>query len=243
MILGKDFHINDNGTLSFEDNIIAPEPDVRRVSDALEVLYEKTEPSDQALYYMYRSVCFTQDQRIFIENNIRYDITVLVPGKVGKEYMKTVGHFHPGKDDSNDSFPEYYQVLSGEAIYLLQKNSCGEVAEVIAIEAKEGDCVYIPPNYGHVTINPGKEFLVMANLIESNFKSIYDSFRKKRGAAYYYVDGENGKNDWVKNTNYESSVALKVKAAPSLGQPVEKVKESGLYKAFINNPESFKFLK
>lgn len=244
MIVEKDFQVTKDGTLHFQENIIAPEPDIRRVQDAIDVLYEKSEPSDQALYYMYRGVCFQEDENTFIENDIRYDITVLVPGIIGKEYIKTVGHFHPNKTGSQETFTEYYEVLSGEAIYLMQKNNPeGEVEEIVAVEAQEGDKVYIPSGYGHVTINPGKDYLVMANLVERNFKSIYTPFRKKGGAAYYYICVKDGKNDWVKNPNYKNSVALKVKAAPNLGQPVEKVKKLGLYKAFVNHPEYFKILK
>lgn len=242
--MGKDFQVAEDGTLHFQENIKAPEPDIRRLKDALEVLYEKSEPSDKALYYMYRGVCFKEDEHIFLENDIRYDITVLVPGIIGKEYIKTVGHFHPNKPGSQETYTEYYEVLSGEAIYLLQKNNPdGEVEEVIAVEAQEGDKVYIPPGYGHVTINPGKDFLIMANLIERNFKSIYAPLRKKKGAAYYYICVKDGKNDWVKNINYENSVALKVKAAPNFQKPVEKIKELGLYDAFVKHPEHFKILK
>lgn len=244
MILGKHFTLEPSGLLTFADGVIAPEPDIRRLADALPVLYADVPPSDRPLYYMYRGVCLDKDKDLYAQHDIRYDITVILPGTIGKEYIKTVGHFHPLKPHSTETYPEYYEVLDGEAIYLLQKNNrSGEVEEIIAVEAQKGDKVFIPPSYGHVTINPGSRPLVMANLVESNFSSIYGPFRDKRGAAYYYLEGEDGKGDFVKNTRYQNSVALKMVAAPNLNQPVAAVKNKSLYEAFIAEPDAFKILK
>lgn len=244
MILGKHFTIEPSGLLTFAAGVLAPEPDIRRLADALPVLYADVPPSDRPLYYMYRGVCLENDRELYQQHDIRYDITVVLPGTIGKEYIKTVGHFHPLKPHSSETYPEYYEVLDGEAIYLFQKNNrSGDVEEVMAVEAKKGDKVFIPPAYGHVTINPGNKPLVMANLIESHFASIYGPFREKRGAAYYYLEGEDSKGDFVKNPRYQNSAALKLVAAPSLTQPVSAVKNKSLYEAFIAEPEAFKILK
>ncbi|HHP51050.1 MAG TPA: glucose-6-phosphate isomerase [Moorella mulderi] len=246
MILGEHFHLTEEGLLVFAPGVVAPpEPDVRRLKDALEVLYSQVSPSDQPLYYMYRGVCLEKDKEIFEKYGIRYDITVILAGTIGGEYIKTVGHFHPLKSGSEESYTEYYEVLEGEALYLLQKNDRrGEAEEVIAVEAKKGDKVFIPPNYGHVTINPGNRPLVMANLVESTFKSLYEPFRQKRGAAYYYIQNPDGKGDFVKNPNYQNSVALKLVAAPALSQPLAVVKGRSLYEAFLADPEALaKLLK
>ncbi|MDN5361726.1 MAG: glucose-6-phosphate isomerase, archaeal [Moorella sp. (in: firmicutes)] len=244
MLSGKHFTVETSGLLTFAPGVKAPEPDVRRLADALPVLYAEVPPSDRPLYYMYRGVYLDNDQELYQQHDIRYDLTVVLPGTIGKEYIKTVGHFHPLKPHSSETYPEYYEVLEGEAIYLFQKNNrSGDVEEVMAIEAKKGDKVFIPPAYGHVTINPGDKPLVMANLIESHFSSLYGPFREKRGAAYYYLQGEDGKGDFVKNPRYQNSVALKLVAAPSLTQPVAAVKNKSLYEAFVAEPEAFKLLK
>ncbi|MBC7335531.1 MAG: hypothetical protein H5U01_04570, partial [Clostridia bacterium] len=131
-----------------------------------------------------------------------------------------------------------------EAFYLLQKNSrSGDVEEIIAVEAKKGDKVYVPPNYGHVTVNPGEDFLVMANLVAADFPSLYEPFRNKRGAAYYCIEDENGRTEFIRNPNYHNSVGLKLVPAPNLSQPTEVVKNKTLYQAFLDHPEAFKFLR
>ena len=44
-------------------------------------------------------------------------------------------------------------MLAGEAFYLLQRS---DLRDVVAVMAKAGEFVLIPPGYGHVTLNPGK---------------------------------------------------------------------------------------
>lgn len=244
MIWGSDIQSTSEGLLVFGEEIIHPEPDVRRLTDAAQVLYEEIPLDDRPLYYMYRGVSAASDREAFLIHELRYDLTVILPGRVGREYFKTVGHFHPLKPQGRETYPEYYEVLAGEAIYLLQKNSpTGDVEEIMAVGATAGDKVYIPPNYGHVTINPGEECLVMANLVERNFKSIYEPFRDKHGAAYYYLAWDKGKAEFIRNPHYRSSVALQMIPAPSLPQPIETAKAKGLYAAFIASPDTFNFLK
>jgi len=244
LLINKDYFLETNGLLSFAGGIVYPEPDVRRLQDLRHVLYQDT-PMDGStpLYYMYRGVFRRHDWDTFSSHNIRYDITVLVPGTINREYIKTVGHFHPLKANGCNTFPEYYEVIWGEAIYILQKNSrSGDVEEITAIEAQKGDKVFIPPNYGHITINSGDTPLVMCNLIEKNFSSLYEPFRDKKGAAYYYIQGDNRKGEFVKNENYHNSVGLKMVAAPNLPQPMDEVKNKTLYEAYIGSPAAFAIL-
>jgi len=142
--------------------------DVRRFRDMKE-MFLQTEEGVDALYYMFRGVD--------LFDSIRYDITVLLPGTVGKEYIKTKGHYHP------DSYPEVYEVLNGKALYLLQKSEepYDLVDDVIVVEAKAGDKVVIPPHYGHVTINSGEGVLIMSNLVSTMFSSIYEPYERKKG--------------------------------------------------------------
>ncbi len=245
MLIGKDFHVLENGKLSFADYIIKPEPDIRYLEDASHVLYDKPDNAEnRPLYYMYRGVSYAVHQELFRKAGLRYDLTVILPGKIGQEFIKTIGHFHPMKPTGHETYPEYYEVLNGEALYLLQKNSrSGEVEEVKVIAAKKGDRIFIPPGYGHVTINPGDQPLIMSNLIENSFQSLYEPFAEKHGAAYYYIQLESGKGDFIKNPHYASSISLQLLSAPNQPQPVEAVKEKSLYQAFVDNPASFNLLK
>jgi len=191
------------------------------------------------LYYMYRDLAMNDtDREILSRQNIRYDMTVIPPispNLLGGEYVKTKGHYHPdipfGSGTNSDTtpgatsdttsgttsdttsgtssgigYPELYQVLAGEARYLLQKK---DLSDVVAVTASEGDCVFIPPGYGHITINASDEVLVMANLVSTRFESEYAEYEEMRGGAFYAVE-EGG---FVQNLRYSSDLNVREIAA------------------------------
>jgi glucose-6-phosphate isomerase len=153
-------------------------------------------PSPQAAYSMYRGIDSF--------GTIRYDITILRGIPFGNELLKTYGHYHPQHPSGHD-FCEIYEVISGTAHYLLQReNEAGELEDVVLAAATAGEKFLIPPDYGHLTINAGKKPLVMANLVFSGFASDYSLFRTRRGGAYYeFADGR-----LAKNKNYSGDFTL-----------------------------------
>ena len=169
-------------------------PDTRTVQDMGTVFYDKewlkTAKKDTILYYMYRG--------LKEKNGYRYDITVMPPEMLGKEFNKTKGHKH------NNSYGEIYMVLEGEAIYLMQKENNGIVEDVYAVEARKGDIAIIPAHYAHFTINPSQKELKMANWVDKNCQSDYKGIQQKQGACYFYTI-----NGWIKNPNYTSIPSLR----------------------------------
>ncbi|MHC1566747.1 MAG: glucose-6-phosphate isomerase family protein [Candidatus Syntropharchaeia archaeon] len=213
-------------------------PDVRRLYDMKEVLYDKEflrRSENIDLYYMYRDLALTEeDKKNILSRGLRYDITIIPPRKLGKEWVKTAGHYHPSIPGSEMTYPEVYEVLEGKGHYLLQKMEKGEITDVILVEAKKGDKVIIPPNYGHITINPSEEMLKMANWVSRDFSSIYEPIRKKGGGAYFEtIDGE-----FIKNENY--SKLPDIRFSPPSNHP-ELGKE--MYYLIRENPDLLNFLK
>jgi len=170
-------------------------PDIRYLNDMKMVLYDREWAKTAAnlkLYYMYRG--------IKEKKGLRYDITVIPPRMLGKEFVKTKGHEH------SNNYGEVYVVIKGQAIYLIQKFKKNRVEDVYAVLAKKGNAVIIPPGYGHITINSAKEELIEANWLNKNCRNIYNLFVKKQGACYYYT-----KSGWIKNKNYVKIPRLRFK--------------------------------
>lgn len=169
------------------------EKQIRYLKELEKVLLEKEiakkEPQ-KPVYFIFRGV------KEF--KGLRYDITEIFPLLLGKEFNKTKGHYHLG------NFGELYKVLSGEAIFLVQKK---DLKEVYFVKTKRGQYVKIPPGYGHVTINPSlKKTLKVANWVSPDCQSDYESVEKKQGFCYYFtIEG------WVKNKNYKKIPFLKQK--------------------------------
>lgn len=172
-----------------------PEPEARTGAQMQGVFADPACTADHPLYFMYRDLAMNEADREWLEtHDIRFDITVIPPAVLCGEYVKTKGHYHPASPEG-PAYPELYQVLEGTAHYLLQDR---DLADAVVIQANAGDAVLIPPGYGHVTINPGEETLVMANLVSTRFSSDYAFFESHRGAAYYELEG----GEWAENPRY-----------------------------------------
>lgn len=170
-----------------------------------EVLMDPQTPGPSVHYYMIRG-----DMKEGRGNNI----TVWEPGTVGKEYIKTYGHYHVGRLD------ETYWFLAGKGIALLQKlatdregNMIADVVEEFkAIPVKSGDELFIPAGSGHLVVNTGKDFLVTSDDSPVNFDEVnpaslpghadYELVKQMRGFAYYVIEHE-GKPALVKNKLYK----------------------------------------
>lgn len=167
-------------------------PEIRYLKELKKVLYDKNwakKAPNFKLYYIWRG--------IKEKNDLRYDITIIPPKMLGKEFVKTKGHYHIG------NYGELYKVLAGKGIFLIQKKN---QKEVYFVKAKKGEYVLIPPNFGHTTINPSSKILKIGNWISKNCQSDYKSIEKKKGFCYYYtVSG------WIKNKNYKKVPKLKEK--------------------------------
>jgi glucose-6-phosphate isomerase len=173
-----------------------PEPSVRTAEDLRGVLADSECTSTGPVYYMYRDAARSVKDRSWLtEHQLRFDITVIPPREICGEFIKTKGHYHPN-DPSGTGYPEMYEVLAGEAHYLIQDQ---DWSDVVMITAYAGDIVIVPPGYGHVTINPAKTtVLQMVNIVSSGFSSNYLTYETQKGAAYF----EMVKEGFVQNPSY-----------------------------------------
>jgi glucose-6-phosphate isomerase len=189
---------------------------------------------------MYRDLARSDaDWQWLHDHHLRYDITVIPPGDLCGEYVKTKGHYHP-ENPLSVGYPEIYEVLEGDAHYLLQNRT---VRDVVLVMAVQGDIVIIPPGYGHVTINPSPDrALIMANLVSSAFESDYMGYEVLRGAAYYEMAG----GELKKNPSYPRVPVLR-RIEPACGRGIHRVCKGPIYSlvgndsalAFLNHPEQY----
>ncbi|MFN4218132.1 MAG: glucose-6-phosphate isomerase family protein [Candidatus Bipolaricaulia bacterium] len=215
-------------------------PQARTLREMQSVIFDRdwlrTADLDQTLYLMYRDCVLPQDRQIAQELEVRYDITVLLPVRLGREFNKTKGHYHseykPGL-----CYPELYQVLEGEAHILLQKRSGETVSDVVLVLAHEGQIVLVPPNYGHITINPTEKILKMANWVSTKVQSFYEPFEAKGGGAYFEVGGE---GLLIPNPRYNSLPPLRV--VPACEYPELGLRHGPLIYELIKTPERLRFL-
>lgn len=155
-----------------------------------EVLLDSAAPAPEHFYYMLRG------------GPQKGNITIWEPGMAGREYIKTLGHYHTW------DFKETYRVISGSGVALLQKRVDGEdaqLADVRIVKLQAGDTLEIEPGYGHILANTGTDFLVTSDDSPSNDPSRphadYEPVRRMHGMAYFIV-AENGAPALVRNPHY-----------------------------------------
>ena len=241
----------DGRMISFGREAESVVPATRTLREAAHAYLEAPADGQAELYYMYRDVACAEDRAAVKQHGVRYDVTVILPGCVGPEYMKTVGHYHPVTPGSDMTYPEVYEVLSGEATYLLQRpglvsrqppaasrqEAICAIDDVYAVVARPGDKVVIPPGYGHITINAGSEPLVMANWVAAEFESLYGAMRELKGGAYYLLSS----GEWVKNPLYGVVPKLRFEAVKEYSQFGLR-SGVGMYGLIRQAPEKLRFL-
>lgn len=219
---------------------------VRYLKEMKEALVQPEIERPDELYYMYRDVHRIKDEKIIRSNKLRYDVTIIRPDRLGSEYMKTAGHYHPGY------FGELYEVLYGAAWCLLQKKNQKDhriIEDVILIKAKAGDKIVIPPYYGHILINVGKEHLVTSNWVSGGFSSEYGLYKKTHGAAYYIFEDTLGERFEV-NPYYQEVPKIRVARPARIiekfgilsGRPMYPLLYKEIKKLdFLNNPLNYDY--
>lgn len=244
-VSGLPIELTDDFHIQFKEPLKPVEPGIRKFSEMIPVLADqnaKPNPATDDIYYMYRDVHMPEDEAVIRKHNLRYDLTVVPPVMIGSEFNKTLGHYHPLVPGKKLAYPELYEVLAGESIFLIQKvDATGkEILDIQAIKAKVGDKVIYPPGYGHVIVNIGKGPLVTSNWSADNFKSEYQPMKDMGGMGYFVVADDKERFKFERNLNYEFAPWVKSSSTGQSGWGLNS--EQALYSLGIKSPESLKFL-
>jgi glucose-6-phosphate isomerase len=131
----------------FASGLLDPEVDpVERRLSHMKGMYQTEAASlDEIVYHVYNiDVPETN-------SDIMSSTTALYPGRVGREYFMTKGHFHAVRERA-----EVYFCLSGRGLLLLATEDGRYVTE----EMNPGTVTYVPGGWAHRSVNTGEETLV-----------------------------------------------------------------------------------
>lgn len=98
--------------------------------------------------------------------------TILRPGHIGDEYFMTKGHFHSCRERA-----EVYFGLHGSGIVLVETE--GDEVQCEALTIEPGQVVYVPPLWGHRTVNTGSEPLVFLAVYPADAGHDYEAIEKE----------------------------------------------------------------
>ncbi len=216
---GLPIQMRDDFSLEFGGGLSPVVPAVRDFSAMKSYLKDPSSTFwSKVVYYMYRDIAREADREKIAAAGVQYDITVVLPGKMGDEFSKTIGHYHSFEDDTAVRYPEVYEILYGKVFFVIQSASpdLERLDRVYAVKMERGEKVLVPPGFGHVLVNPTDDIVVTANWQPRKNVSDYSSYEKHNGAAYYVVESErlssSGKSSpeskFVPNMNYKTLPTL-----------------------------------
>jgi len=226
-----------NGTLTIQGETLKAE--VVTMKSLREVMAnpEKIIPISSNAYPMYYT--FKGFKEV---NDLRFDFLVIPVGVYGDEYNKTYGAFYPYYGGSKVTHAGLYQVLKGNAHFILQKVVEGTgLEEVIVVKANRGDVVIIPPNYGFTIVNPHKkEQLILTNIISKNIVPDSTVYKIMRGASYYEMT-----HGYMINPSYRYAPEIKINTATEWNRvyAISKHLNSDIYEVLVNTPDKLDFIK
>lgn len=128
------------------------------------------------------------------EKEIAYGTSITYPGKVGREYFMTKGHFHTVLDTA-----EVYYCLRGHGMMLMESPE----GDWEARELSPGKAVYVPVRYAHRSINiSADEPLITFFAFPGNAGHDYGTIESK-GFRKLLVD-VNGKPGFIDNPKWQA---------------------------------------
>jgi glucose-6-phosphate isomerase len=124
--------------------------------------------------------------------DLAFGTSITYPGRVGKEYYMTKGHFHAILETA-----EVYYTLSGEGCMLLENPEGDSSLKALS----PGKALYVPPRYAHRTINTGKLPLVTFFVFRGDAGHNYGAIEIK-GYRKVVLEGPDGKPQLSDNPNW-----------------------------------------
>ena len=165
---------------------------VKKLS-ALRGLYESSDAFDEYLAVhgdvdAYEVVEYRPDG-----SDICFGTTIMHPGKIGREYFLTRGHFHAKADRG-----EVYYTQSGEGVLLLHSRT----GATRSVAMHPGVCAFIPPEWAHRSVNTGTQKLVFVWMCTIDAGHDYSAILE-RGMRELAVE-QDGRPAVVANPKYQS---------------------------------------
>jgi glucose-6-phosphate isomerase len=109
-------------------------------------------------------------------------VTVLHPGRIGKEYFMTKGHFHAILDTA-----EVYYMLKGQGMMVMETPEGQTSVE----ELRPGKVLYVPPRWAHRSVNTGEEDLSFFFVYPADAGHDYGTI-ERQGFRKLVTAGKNG---------------------------------------------------
>lgn len=229
-----------NMNFNYGKSSFGPITEKRKLEDIRNSLSDPKAKGPEIVYSIAMDVGKKEHREDLVKRNLLYGAMIFGKGQVGIEPIRSQGHVHAISASCNASTPEVYEIWSGEAIIYMQEYDKDEPGRCIAVKAKAGDVVIVPPGWAHSTINANPEYeMTFGAWCVRDYGFDYVGIRSHVGVAYFPIVTE-GKISFIKNPRYKSS-DLVIKDAREYKEFNIK-KRVPIYTQYEENNDLFEFV-
>lgn len=237
---GFDIQVCEDMNFTYGEGVFGPIAEKRRLDDIRSSLFNPDCVGPDVLYSIVMDTGEIADKQAMIERNLLFGVVTYAKGCIGEEPVRSQGHKHALSASCQSSTCEVYQIFDGEAYIYMQERGENDVIKCIAVHAKAGDIVIVPPNWIHATINANIEKnMTFGAWCVRDYGFDYDEVKAHKGIAFFpYL--VNKKIRWKKNECYDTA-NLEVKEA--FAYPQFHIAEgTSIYTQFKEDPNRFLFV-
>lgn len=216
---GLPVHIDtESCEFSFDDSVNVPSLHTRMLHDLDPVWANPVDADDRIIYRYTSPLRLLEDADMWERAGIGYGIVFFSAGVYAGEYVKSSGQYHAILEGDSAATPEIYTVLLGRGHFMLQRSTppYEDIGDVVMVDVNAGETFVVPPDYGHLQINPTEGPLVFSYTVKNPLTSNYEPYRRFQGAMYYEMAETTAR--FVFNPRYPRRVPLRIVRAADFCQ-------------------------
>ena len=221
--------------------VVGPRPEYRSLDAIRPGLRDPNCGGPDPVYAIAMDVAREEDIPDLKRRMLLFGIVMYASGRLGDEPVRSQGHVHAISPHCGWSTPELFEIWGGRAIIYGQEKSGDDPGHCIAIDARVGERVVMPPGWSHYVVNAAPdENLIFAAWCDRQYGFDYVQMRAHHGLAWYPVFAEQRTIRWEANPNYLPS---KLVHKPARTYPELGIRPSiPIYPHFHDNPESIQWV-
>jgi glucose-6-phosphate isomerase len=153
------------------------------------------------------------------QRQLLFGVVAYAAGQLGDEPVRSQGHVHKVAAHSGWPAPEILEIWQGRAVIYMQERTEDNPGKCIAVEARQGERVVVPPGWAHGVVSADSQNpLVFGAWCDREYGFEYAQIRQRGGLAWF-PKIVSGRIEWNRNPKYRAR-DLKLRPArayPELG--------------------------